>query len=581
MIPYLGEILALVTALFWAFTSIFFTFAGQRVGSRTVNRVRLLIAVPLLSLAHLIAEGSPLPLHAGAERWGWLGISALIGLVIGDGLLFYAFTAIGARLSMLLMALTPVISTLLAWLFLGERLLPRELLAIAITVSGIAWVVLERRQPAGTPAPTPQPAPAPREPPVRTYLIGVLAGIGGAVGQATGLVFSKQGMVGGFSPISSSFMRVLVATLAIWILAVLQGQFRRSFTALKDRRALQFITGGACVGPVLGMTLSLAAVQLSQVGIASTLMALSPVLLLPLARWLFKEQITLRAILGTGIAMVGVALIFSPAASPATADFNGELAYTWVLRQTELGYRITGTEANLQTGDLILETLEAQGWETREQHFEYLGVPVRNLLAWKGEGPALLLGAHYDTRRSADEEDPSVPVLGANDGASGVAVLLELARVLDVERTGRRVYLAFFDAEDNGRLDGWEWIVGSSHMAEQWGKQGEPPLEAVIVVDLVGDADQQLYLEHNSDPELSAELWALAAELGYGDRFIPEYKWSMLDDHIPFVRQGIPAVLIIDFDYPYWHTTQDTPDKVAPESLEAVGHTLHVWLEGE
>jgi len=179
----------------------------------------------------------------------------------------------------------------------------------------------------------------------------------------------------------------------------------------------------------------------------------------------------------------------------------------------------------------------------------------------------------------ADEEDPSVPVLGANDGASGVAVLLELARALDWDQVDNRVYLAFFDAEDNGRLDGWEWIVGSTYMAEHWGEAGEPPLTAMVLVDMVGDADQQLYYEGNSDPALSQTLWNIAADLGYEERFIPQRKHTMIDDHVPFARMGVPAMDIIDFNYPYWHTTQDTPDKVSAKSLEAVGRTLEVWLE--
>jgi glutaminyl-peptide cyclotransferase len=270
----------------------------------------------------------------------------------------------------------------------------------------------------------------------------------------------------------------------------------------------------------------------------------------------------------------------SPEPAPQIT-FDGEEAYDWVVRQCDLGYRITGTEVSLQAGDMFLEHLESLGWETREQTFTYMDTPVRNLIAWKGTGPAILLGAHYDTRRSADEEDPSVPVLGANDGASGVAVLLELARTLDVDATGRQIYLAFFDAEDNGRLDGWDWIVGSSYMAENWGEAGESPLTAAIVVDMIGDRDQQVYYERNSDPDMRAEIWQVAADLGYGDRIIPQPKYSMLDDHIPFIQRGIPSVLLIDFDYPYWHTTQDTPDKVSAESLEAIGRTLQVWLEGQ
>jgi Zn-dependent M28 family amino/carboxypeptidase len=273
----------------------------------------------------------------------------------------------------------------------------------------------------------------------------------------------------------------------------------------------------------------------------------------------------------------------APAATPTEAStptsppavFDGERAYEHVLAQCDLGFRPTGSEAGWANGDYIIDELEALGWVVEEQTFEYRGVTVRNLIGRTGEGPVLILGAHYDTRRSADVEDPSVPVLGANDGASGVAVLLELARVLDEEALEHELWLAFFDAEDNGNLDGWQWCVGSSYMAEHL--TVEP--EAVVVVDMVGDADQQLYLEHNSDPALQAHLWALAAELGYAESFIAEYRHAIYDDHVPFAQRGIPAVDIIDFDYPYWHTTQDTPDKVSGASLERVGRVLEVWLE--
>lgn len=268
------------------------------------------------------------------------------------------------------------------------------------------------------------------------------------------------------------------------------------------------------------------------------------------------------------------------APTPAGPDtFTGDLAYEWVTRQCDFGYRITGTEAHRQTGDMIIEELRDLGWDVHEQTFTYMDVTARNILAWRGEGQAVLIGAHYDTRRAADEEDPSQPVMGANDGASGVAVLLELARALDWKRVNNQVYLAFFDVEDNGRLDGWDWIVGSTYMAEHWGEEGESPLQAMVLVDMIGDADQQVYYERNSHPDLSRALWDIAAELGYGDRIIPKYKYAMLDDHIPFARMGVPAVDMIDFDYPYWHTTHDTPDKISPESLEAIGRTLEVWLE--
>jgi drug/metabolite transporter (DMT)-like permease len=308
---YLGEIAGLITALFWAMTSIFFTLAGREVGSRTVNRIRLLMAVPFLIVIHLITQGTPIPFNASATRWGWLALSALAGLVIGDGLLFYAFTQIGARLSMLLMALNPIIGALLAWSLLGERLRPVELAGILLSIAGVAWVVLERHHKPGARSVSAKAAtPAPRQLD-RTYLLGVLCGLGAAIGQAVGLVLSKQGMRGGFPSLSASLMRVAIATTATWIGSALRRDVRTSFQALKNRRTLAFVVGGTLVGPVFGMTLSLVAVQFSQVGIASTLMALSPVLMLPLSHWIFGERITQRAIVGTIMAMAGVALLFT------------------------------------------------------------------------------------------------------------------------------------------------------------------------------------------------------------------------------------------------------------------------------
>jgi glutaminyl-peptide cyclotransferase len=268
-----------------------------------------------------------------------------------------------------------------------------------------------------------------------------------------------------------------------------------------------------------------------------------------------------------------------PSLTPPLAlqSFDGEAAFQHAAQQMALGARPTGSAANRATGDYIVAQLEALGWEVEEQSFAYQGTPVRNIVGRAGQGPVVVLGAHYDTRRRADRDpqDPSALVPGANDGASGVAVLLELARALDKETLSKQVWLAFFDAEDNGNLDGWEWIVGSSHMAQNL----TITPEYVIIVDMVGDADQQLYMERNSDPELSARIWGLAAELGYADYFLNSVKHSLLDDHTPFARRGIPAVDIIDFDYPHWHTTADTLDKISPLSLERVGRVLETLLE--
>ncbi len=270
-----------------------------------------------------------------------------------------------------------------------------------------------------------------------------------------------------------------------------------------------------------------------------------------------------------------------PTPTPIPQRFSGTVAYGHVLAQTEIGPRPTGSEASRRTEDYIIAKLKEAGWQVEVQEFTYRGTPARNIIGRAGKGPVAIVGAHYDTRRQADN-DPDVarqtePVMGANDGASGVAVLLELARALNKEKLGNEAWLAFFDAEDNGRLDGWEFIAGSSYMAQNL----EVVPEKVIVADMIGDADQQIYKERNSSPELQDRIWEIADKLGYGEHFIPEYKWSMIDDHTPFLERGISAVDLIDFDYPYWHTTQDTADKVSAASLERVGRVLEVLLEGD
>lgn len=269
-----------------------------------------------------------------------------------------------------------------------------------------------------------------------------------------------------------------------------------------------------------------------------------------------------------------------PSPTPAPIDFDGESAYDYLLAQMEFGPRYPGSPGHEAVGDYIIETLTTLGWEVEEQFFPYQDITGRNLIgrANVGAGPVIILGAHYDTRAIADQSSGSdEPVPGAVDGASGVAVMLELARTLDLELIDREIWLAFFDVEDNGNegLPGFDWIVGSTYMAENLTVQPE----AMVLADMVGDADQQLYYEGNSDEALQMLLWEIAADLGYGDYFIPEQRFTMIDDHLPFARQGIPAVDIIDFDYPYWHTVEDTADKASPDSLLRVGRTIEVWLE--
>ncbi len=264
--------------------------------------------------------------------------------------------------------------------------------------------------------------------------------------------------------------------------------------------------------------------------------------------------------------------------TPPRARFDGSQALSFAQAQCAIGPRPTGSDALLRTREWIEQQVTPFGWRVVRQDFTYRGVPVHNVVAVKGEGRPVLVGAHYDTRPRADRDptSPEKPIVGGSDGASGVAVLVELARVLDVP-DGLQVQLAFFDAEDRGNIEGWPFSVGALEMAAR------PPVArpgAVVVVDMVGDKDQQIYRERNSDPALTDVLFAIAAELGYeGNGFYNEPRWTIIDDHVPFRQAGIPAALLIDFDYPAWHTLADTCDQLGAASLERVGRVVEAWIE--
>jgi len=257
--------------------------------------------------------------------------------------------------------------------------------------------------------------------------------------------------------------------------------------------------------------------------------------------------------------------------------FNAERAYRDIKYQLDLGPRIPGTIGHDTILDWMQTELESSNWSVERQELLINGKKVINLIASRGAGDYILLGAHYDTRILADQDpDPDLqddPVPGANDGASGVSVLLEIARILPVDHP-IAIKLVFFDAEDNGGIDDWDWILGSRAFVRELTDKPS----AAVIVDMIGDADLEVYYERNSDVTLMEEIWQQARALGYENIFIPEYRYSMLDDHTPFIEAGIPAVDLIDFSYPSWHTTSDTLDKVSPESLKIIGDTLTAWL---
>jgi len=288
----IGPLAALGTSFCWSFTSTFFTLAGRRIGAMVVNRTRLVLAVIFLALTHWVLQGTPFPWHASPQRWFWLGLSGVVGLVIGDALLFQSFVWLGPRLSMLIMSLVPVISTLFAWVLLGEHLTAWQIAAIVITVGGVASVILDQE---GNNAAIVE---------GKAYLTGVLFGLGAALGQALGLIAAKKGLANDFSALSGTLIRMLVATIVLWGLTLLMRQGQETLRRLKeDPLALKYLFGGAFFGPFLGVYLSLVAVQATKVGIASTLMSLPPIFLLPISHFVFGERISARAVAGTVVAI--------------------------------------------------------------------------------------------------------------------------------------------------------------------------------------------------------------------------------------------------------------------------------------
>ena len=293
--PYLGEISALITAFFWSGTSMAFTEASIRIGSIQLNVSRMFLASFLLFLTVLIAQ---INYELSFFQIQFLVYSGIAGLVLGDTFLFKAFQLIGARLGMLMMALVPAISTILAFFFLDEFITALGILGMAVTISGIALVILERKNDTGSK--------------MSISKIGIFYGFLGALGQASGLILAKfafdEGHINGFL---AAFIRLSSAVLILGTLAVLSGRFKNPVGVYrKDKKALISTVIGTLLGPYFGITFSLIAIANTKVGIASTLMALVPVIMLPLVRFYYKEKLSWRAIGGAFFAVIGVAILF-------------------------------------------------------------------------------------------------------------------------------------------------------------------------------------------------------------------------------------------------------------------------------
>src|SRR5690554_261823 len=299
---HIGELAALATAFCWTFTSMAFESAGKKVGSLSVNLIRLVMALVLLSLYTLVTQGALLPLQAGAHAWFWLSLSGLIGFVIGDLLLFQAFVIIGARISMLMMSLAPPFAAFVGWLVLGEVLTPKNWVGMAITLTGIVMVILKREK-------SELNGSVSRRLKSSYSIPGILLALGGALGQAARLVLSKKGM-GSYDAFSASQIRVVAGIFGFAVLFVFMKRWPRVWTALRNPPAMKRIALGAFFGPFLGVSFSLLAVQHTETGIAATLMAIVPVLIIGPSVLIFNEKINTKEIVGAVITVVGIAFFF-------------------------------------------------------------------------------------------------------------------------------------------------------------------------------------------------------------------------------------------------------------------------------
>lgn len=292
----IGEFAALLTAMFWTVSSICFESAGKKVGSLSVNFIRLIVGFILISIYTLITRGMFLPLDASASTWIWLMISGLIGFVLGDLFLFQAYVEIGSRISMLVMSSVPPITAIISFIVFKERLTGSNLIGMSITVLGIAMVILKKKEGEGK---------VQFSHPVK----GLFFAFMGALGQALGTIISKFGMKD-YNPFAATQIRIIAGIIGFSTLLLIMKKHSNILEAVKNTSALKRISLGALFGPVLGVSFSLLAIQHTTAGVASTITSIVPVLLIPPAIFLLKEKITPKEILGSIITIIGVGVLF-------------------------------------------------------------------------------------------------------------------------------------------------------------------------------------------------------------------------------------------------------------------------------
>lgn len=288
---HIGEIASILTAVCWTLSALFFQRAGAKVGSLSVNIIRIFLGILFLGVTTFFTRGMFFPMDATPYNWFWLGLSGVVGFFLGDLFLFKSYTLIGSRTSQLIMSLAPMITAIIGWLFLSEILPVKSILGIIVSISGIMIAVAGKKLKLNIP------------------LKGFLYALGGALGQAVGLVLSKKGM-GDYDAVAATQIRAIFGFVCFFLLVTFLKRWRRISLAVKDRTSMKSITLGAVFGPFVGVTLSLYAVQHTHTGIAATLMALVPIFIIVPSAIMFNEKITARQVIGAVISIAGASIFF-------------------------------------------------------------------------------------------------------------------------------------------------------------------------------------------------------------------------------------------------------------------------------
>lgn len=306
---YLGELISIGVAFSWTATALLSEFGSKRLGNLTLNVLRMALALVFSLVLFLVVTGNPLPTGVSTEAAGWMLLSGLVGYVIGDFCLFQCYIIIGSRYGQLFMTLAPLSAALMAWMTLGQQMTAMSILAMLVTLAGISISVLGRGEH--------------HKVSLKLPLNGVLYAIGAAVCQGVGLVLSKIGMdhydVAALAemgvpewlvPFSANFYRCIAGIIGFTLLLYYRNGMAPLREAMHDRKGLTVATATTIFGPFVGVGFSLMAVQYTAAGIASTLMAMTPIIILLPSYWLFHEKITWKAIVGAFISFIGVSLFF-------------------------------------------------------------------------------------------------------------------------------------------------------------------------------------------------------------------------------------------------------------------------------